>query len=151
MLLVPAERSHWMAQLEDARDNIRAALTWSVSAGGELAVGVALSAALGWYWLMSGRSGEADPGTARSWRGGERPTTVSSWAKVLHGSALQLWAHGDLAEAAAQEESAVGIFRSAGEGRWLAYGLALLAQLRTGQGRPAEARGLLAETLAGVA
>ena len=32
MLLVPAERSHWMAQLEDARENVRVALTWSVSA-----------------------------------------------------------------------------------------------------------------------
>ena len=61
---------------------------------------------------------------------------MSSWGEVLHGSALQRWGHGDLAEAAAQEESAVGIFRSADGGRWLAYGLALLAQVRTGQGRP---------------
>jgi tetratricopeptide (TPR) repeat protein len=148
MLLVPAERSHWMAQLEDARDNVRVALTWSVSAGGEFAVGVAVAAALGWFWLVSGRSSEAG-----SWyrallaRRGEADDGLV-WGQVLHGSALQLWAHGDLAEAAAQEESAVGIFRSAHESRWLAYGLALLAQVRTGQGRPADARGLLAEALA---
>jgi tetratricopeptide (TPR) repeat protein len=39
----------------------------------------------------------------------------------------------------------VQIFRSAGDGRWLTYGLALLARVRTGEGRPAEARALLEE------
>jgi hypothetical protein len=39
----------------------------------------------------------------------------------------------------------VGIFRSAGEGRWLSYSLALLARLRTGQERLDEARALLEE------
>jgi len=39
----------------------------------------------------------------------------------------------------------VRIFRSAGAGRWLSYGLALLAQVRTGQGRLDQARALLEE------
>jgi SAM-dependent methyltransferase len=39
----------------------------------------------------------------------------------------------------------VGIFRAAGENRWLSYGLALLARVRTGQERPTEARALLEE------
>jgi tetratricopeptide (TPR) repeat protein len=67
---------------------------------------------------------------------------------MLHGSALQLWARGDLAQAAAREEPAVETFRSAGEGRWLSYGLALLAQIRTTQERAAEARVLLEEARA---
>jgi tetratricopeptide (TPR) repeat protein len=37
------------------------------------------------------------------------------------------------------------MFRSAGEGRWLSYSLALLARLRTGQERLDEARALLEE------
>ena len=129
----PPRQRTWMAQLERAHDNMRAALAWSVSADGVLAVGVALAGALGWFWLMSGRLQEA-----QSWytqllaRRGEADDSLA-WAKVLHGSALQLWGLGDLAQAAALEESAVEIFRSAGEGRWLSYGLALLAQVRTGQ------------------
>jgi hypothetical protein len=41
----------------------------------------------------------------------------------------------------------VDTFRSAGEGRWLSYGLALLAQIHTAQERAAEARVLLEEAL----
>ena len=55
-LLVPAERTTWMAELEHADNNVRAALAWSMSADGVLAVGVDLAGALGWFWLMSGRA-----------------------------------------------------------------------------------------------
>ena len=144
-LLVPAERDNWMAELEHAGDNVRAALAWSMNADGVLAVGVDLAGALGWFWLLSGRLEEAG-----SWyaallaRRGEADNTLA-WAKVLHGSALQRWGRGDVAQAAALEEPAVQIFRSAGDNRWLTYGLTLLARVRTGQGRPAEARALLEE------
>ena len=116
-----------------------------MSADGVLAAGVDLAGALGWFWLMSGRLEEA-----RSWyaallaRRGQADNTLA-WAKVLHGSALQHWGRGDVAQAAACEESAVQIFRSAGDNRWLAYGLTVLSRVRTGQERPAEARALLEE------
>jgi predicted ATPase len=148
MLLGTPEQRSWMAQLEHAQDNVRAALAWSVSADGELAVGVALAGALGWFWLMSGRLLEA-----QSWydqllaRRGEADDSVA-WAKVLHGSALQLWGLGDLARAWVAEESAVETFRSAGELRWLSYGLALQARVRTGQHQLAEAQALLEEARA---
>jgi tetratricopeptide (TPR) repeat protein len=142
-LLVPAERNHWMAELEREQDNVRTALAWSLSAEGVLAVGVDLAGALGWFWLMSGRLEDAG-----SWyaallaRRGEADDTLA-WAKVLHGSALQRWGRGDVAQAEALEESAVQIFRSGGDNRWLTYGLTLLARVRTGQERPADARALL--------
>src|SRR4029077_1873843 len=100
-LLVPAERDNWMAELEHAGDNVRAALAWSLSADGVLAVGVELAGALGWVWLVSGRLEEAG-----SWYGallarrGQADDTLA-WAKVLHGSALQYWGRGDVAQAAA--------------------------------------------------
>ena len=148
MLLGTAERRTWTVQLEHAQENVRAALAWSVSAEGELAMGVTLAGALGWFWLMSGRLQEA-----QSWyaellaRRGEAGHSLA-WAKLLHGSALQLWGLGDLAGAGAAEESAVEMFRSDGDGRWLSYGLALLARVRTGQGRLAEAQELLQEARA---
>jgi tetratricopeptide (TPR) repeat protein len=116
-----------------------------VNADGELAVGIDLAGALGWFWLMSGRLQEA-----QSWYGqllarrGQADDSLA-WGKVLHGSALQLWGLGDLAQATAIEESAVEMFRSAGALRWLSYGLALLVRVRTGQQRMAEAQALLEE------
>jgi predicted ATPase len=148
LLLVPAKRRNWIAQLDHDHENIRAALAWSVTADNAPAIGVALAGALGRFWLISGRLKEAG-----SWyaallaRRGEADDTLA-WAKVLHGSALQLWGSGELALAEAREESAVAIFRSAGENRWLTYGLALLARVRMGQERPAEARTLLEEARA---
>jgi tetratricopeptide (TPR) repeat protein len=148
MLLGTAERRTWTAQLEHAHDNVRAALAWSMSADGVLAVGIALAGALGWFWLVSGRLQEAEAWYARLLARRHETDDSLPWAKVLHGSALQLWGLGDVAHAAAAEESAVEMFRSAGERRWLSYGLALLAQVRTGQERPAEARALLEEARA---
>jgi predicted ATPase len=148
MLLGTAERRTWTAQLEYAHDNMRAALAWSVSADGDQAVGIALAGALGWFWLMSGRLQEAQSWYAELLARRSRADDSLAWAKVLHGSALQLWGLGDLAQALAIEESAVEIFRSAGELRWLSYGLALLARLHTGQEQLAEAQSLLEEARA---
>src|SRR5215472_8260154 len=119
MLLGTAQRRSWTAQLEHAQGNVRGALAWSVSADGELAVGIALAGALGWFWLMSGRLQEAQSWYAQLQARREVADDSLAWAKVLHGSALQLWGLGDLGQAAAAEEPAVDIFRSAGERRWL--------------------------------
>ena len=143
MLLVPAERTHWTAQLENAHDNIRAALRWSLSADGDLAVGISLAGLMGWFWLMSGRLEEAGSWYAQFLGRTDANDGGLAWATLLHGSALQLWGRGDFAQAVSREESAVHIFRSAGDNRWLAYGLGLLARVLTGQGQLAQARDLL--------
>jgi predicted ATPase len=147
LLRVPAERGARMAQFEHDRDNFRAALIWSVSAGGELAVGVDLAGALGWFWLMSGRLAEAGSWYAALLARRNEGDDSLAWAKVLHGSALQLYGRGELAQAAAREEPALEIFRSAGDWRWLSYGLALLGQIRSAQERPDEARALLEQAI----
>jgi predicted ATPase len=145
MLLGTPERRTWQAQLERDHDNMRAALAWSVSTDGVLAVGVALAGTLGWFWLMSGRFQEAQSWYTQLLARRDEGDDSLEWAKVLHGSALQLWALGDVTRAGALEESAVSLFRSAGENRWLSYSLALLARVRTGQEQMDEARALLEE------
>src|SRR3984957_15281748 len=95
--------------------------------------------------LTSGRLQEAQSWCAELLARRSEVDDSLAWAKVLHGSALQLWGLGDLAQAEAAEESAVETFRSAGEDRWLSYGLALMARIRTGQERLPEAEALLEE------
>jgi tetratricopeptide (TPR) repeat protein len=97
---------------------------------------------------MSGRIAES-----RAWcdallaRRAEGDDSVA-WAKVLHSSALARWGQGDLTQAASDEEAAVAILRAADEARWLAYALALLGRVRTGQQRLSEARKILEEARA---
>jgi len=62
-----------------------------------------LQEAQSWYTQLLARRGDGDDSLA--------------WGKVLHGSALVLWGLGDLSQAEAIEESAIAIFRSAGERR----------------------------------
>jgi predicted ATPase len=143
MLLVPAERAAWMARLQNERENLRAAMTWSLSPDGDLDLGVTLAGLLGWFWLVSGWLEEAGSWYTQFLARRDGSDRDPGWARVLHGSALQLWARADLGPASAREEEAVAIFRSAGDNRWLAYGLSLLARVRTYQGRLAEARALL--------
>ena len=86
MLLGTAERPTRDAQLERDHDNMRAALAWSMSADGVLAVGVALAGALGWFWLMSGRLQEAESWYARLLARRDESDDTLAWAKVLHAS-----------------------------------------------------------------
>ena len=80
-----------------------------------------------WYAELLARRDEVDDSLA--------------WAKVLHGSALQLWALGEVSRAAALEESAVSMSRSAGETRargtaGVAFALAGLGEVAAGRGQP---------------
>ena len=146
MLLGTAERPTWDAQLERDHDNMRAALAWSMSADGVLAVGVALAGALGWFWLMSGRLQEAESWYARLLA--RRDEADDTW----RGPRLRLSAAAVGAGRRRSGGGAGGIGRAhiplGRWSRWLSYGLALLAQVRTGQGRLDQAQALLEEARA---
>jgi predicted ATPase len=145
LLLVPSERDTWMARTERGQDNVRAALTWSLSPEGDLAIAVAIVGAVGWFWLLSGRTMESLVWCEALLQRRTAGDNSLAWAKVLHAAALALWQRGEIAQASAREEEAVAIFRTAGDGRWLSYGLALLARVRTFEARLEEANRLLEE------
>jgi predicted ATPase len=145
MLLVPSERDTWMARTERGQDNVRAALTWSLSAEGDLNIGVAIVGALGWFWLMTGRAAESLVWSEAVLKRRAAGDDSLAWGKVLHTMALALWQRGEMAQAATREESAIAIFRTAADDRWLSYGLALLGRVRTFQTRLEEASQLLRE------
>jgi predicted ATPase len=145
LLLVPSQRDTWMARAERGQDNVRAALTWSLSAEGDLSTGVAIIGGLGWFWLLTGRATESLVWCEAVLKRRVAGDDSIAWAKVLHAAALALWQRGEIAQASAREEEAVAIFRTAGDSRWLSYGLALLARVRTFEARLEEARQLLEE------
>lgn len=47
-----AEQLEWLARLTIEQANLRAALGWCFSAGGDAALGIKLAADLGWYWWL---------------------------------------------------------------------------------------------------
>jgi predicted ATPase len=59
------DQLRWLARLTTERDNLHAALRWTVD-GGEAALALRLAAALGWYWFLTSVRAEALDWTARA-------------------------------------------------------------------------------------
>ena len=59
------DQLRWLARLTAERDNLHAALRWTVD-GGEAALALRLAAALGWYWFLTSVRAEALDWTARA-------------------------------------------------------------------------------------
>jgi tetratricopeptide (TPR) repeat protein len=55
------EQTVWLARLEQELGNLRAALAWSLAAGGAAEIGVRIASALWWFWRLRGhlREGQA--------------------------------------------------------------------------------------------
>src|SRR5215467_4439589 len=96
---------------------------------------------------MSGSTWRAHWATTGSCRAGSTMPTGSKICWRVARPATTAWRGASCCTGPRSRCGGVAIFRSAGEGRWLAYGLALLGRVRTGQERPAEARLLLEEAL----
>ncbi len=144
-LLEPGQRGLSLARFEHGQENVRAALGWSLSADGDLTVGVALVGTLSWFWHTTGRLLEGQAWFDRLLARRSAGDDSLSWGTVMYGSALLLWRQRDATLTATRAEAAVAIFRAVGDNRWLAFGLALLAQVQLSQARPAAARPLLDE------
>jgi predicted ATPase/transcriptional regulator with XRE-family HTH domain len=53
-----SDQPGWLTRLDREIDNIRHALDWSTTAGGDLELGLALAGTLWWFWWVSGRTAE---------------------------------------------------------------------------------------------
>jgi predicted ATPase len=85
------EQAVWLRRLDREYDNLRAALDWATSPGGDGCLAVRFAAALGWYWYMHARHvegfcwaepalrvGANAPPTTRS-----RALTGASWLALV--------------------------------------------------------------------
>jgi non-specific serine/threonine protein kinase len=105
-----------MARLRQEVDNLRAALHWCRSERGSTALGLRLAAALLSYWQISGGGVEG-----RYWleamlpRVPEAPPVVQ--ARAFHAAAVLAREQGDAAAAWPLLETALGLYREAGDER----------------------------------
>ncbi len=137
----------WVTRLEPDLDNIRAALQWSIDSGdGHTAL--KLGAALGRFWLMTGRNREGQVGVTRllGLACAEEPTLVR--AKLLRANA-SLWAfQGDAAAAQPLAEASLELMRRLGPEIDVARTLNVLGDTVQTRGDLAAARRILDEAVA---
>jgi predicted ATPase len=117
----------WVDRLEGERDNLRAALAWSMAGAGE--AGLRLACALGWFWEHRGEFGEGRDwlaqALAQSAAGGpgrdQRRAKALMWAGTL--ALRQI----DDSVAQALLSESVALWREVGDARGLAWALLWLA------------------------
>ncbi len=140
----------WLARLEQERDNLSAALEWSLRAGeddeSEAATGLRLAGALWRFWLMRGY-----PGQGLRWL--ERTLAAATGstrgrAKALAGAGALAHSQGDYPRAAAVAAESLALWRELADRAGIAGALGTLALVRKAQGDYAQASDLSAEALA---
>ncbi|MFL5804472.1 MAG: ATP-binding protein [Roseiflexaceae bacterium] len=123
------DRLVWIQRLECDQHNMRAALTWALSAQGDPVTGLRLAGALWWFWFMRSYINEA-----RAWLssaldcGGNAPPPVR--AKVLPRAGILAWFQSDFAQAQMWCAEGLALCRELGDTMGLSYafhGLGLVA------------------------
>ncbi len=147
------DQVHVTARLEADYDNLRAVMRWAREHQ-DTELGMRLGIALHWFWLLHGplREGRAhlDAIFALPWgkEGKETQASVSLRAKALRVAGSLAWKQSDFDRAAPLLEEALGLARTADEGRVAAAALHDLANVAKERGDFARATTLYEESLA---
>ncbi|MEP6909195.1 MAG: BTAD domain-containing putative transcriptional regulator [Actinomycetota bacterium] len=122
----------WLAQIDKERDNLRAALAWSVDAG-EAGLGLRLAASLWEYWWVRGQLAEG-----RRWldealeRGAAESPELR--ASALHAAAGLATRQGDYERAAELSEQSLALWKELGDVSGTARSLLSLGTVAAEQG-----------------
>jgi predicted ATPase/DNA-binding XRE family transcriptional regulator len=147
--LTGADQGVWLGRLEQERDNLRAALQWTIERG-EAELGLRLAGAVWRLWWVRG-----DLSEGRRWlaalvavagRGGAE--LAAPRAKALGGAAVLAREQGEYGECAALSEASLALSRAVGDKRVSAWNLAGLGMIATLHGDYSRAAGLSEESLA---
>ncbi|MGI8553437.1 MAG: hypothetical protein ACR2PL_22035, partial [Dehalococcoidia bacterium] len=134
------------ARLEREHANLRAALTWSLSAAAPIELGLRLAGALAWFWYTLGYLSEA-----RGWldavltRGVAASAELQSWCLTMAG--LFAWRQGDLATARGRSEAARVLGQTLGQRSIVAWSLNTLGLIAMNEGDLSATQALLEESL----
>jgi predicted ATPase len=141
------EAGEWVERLEGAHDNLRAALSWSMEAPGDL--GPRLAGVLGWFWYARCYFGEGRGWLARALA---KCRSLGREANPVHAKALMAasWLEPWTEVAVPQSllEASVRQWRALGDERGLSRALPYLVLNTMRRGKLAEARLLAEESVA---
>jgi predicted ATPase len=143
------DRERWLNQLEQEKDNLRAAMAWATGAEGDRQLALRLAVALSLFWRIRGYFSEG-----RQWleallahRAELAPTR--ELARALESAGYLTWAQGDdLAAARALIEDSLAIGRDLNDQKIIAQALFSLGITLMTQGEPAAAGVKLQESVA---
>jgi predicted ATPase/class 3 adenylate cyclase len=149
-LFGPALRTR-LRRLEAELDNLRAVLAWSLSAQGDVELGLRLAGALGVFWNRRGYTSET-----RAWlegllapsAGAIPPLRASVRAKPLSWLGAALAFQGDYGRATPLIEESLGLWREIGDRDGMATALVYLGRMARDQGDYARAQTLEEQALA---
>lgn len=141
------EREVWLARIRADYENLRSALSWSLTPQGDAVVGMRMAGVLYWFWLHEGAWSEG-----RAWL---EKLLTKTWhdeesvykARTMHGLGILLWVQGESTKAEQLAREAVVIARRNGKGAILASALRLLAQIELNQGELETAQKLAEESV----
>ena len=141
----PLQRA-WLDRLETEHDNLRAALSWSLTSQGDTEMGLQLSGALSHFWYVREHHSEA-----RMWlqRALEQPSeATAARAKVLVGAGRLAWFQGELRRGNLLLEESLALYRDLGDDAGTAFTLLVLGRIAVSQGARKRGVPLVEESLA---
>ena len=149
-LLTGPDQAQWLDRLAVEQDNLRAAMDWDGSAGGDAERGPRLACALWRFWAIRGPLSE---GRQRLGRAVERLDAqgrgdTEALARALNGLAVLTRRGGDMAAAGDLQRRSLAVWRVVGDSRGIASSLNNLGALAALQGDYAQSELLLLEALA---
>jgi non-specific serine/threonine protein kinase len=137
----PAQAA-WLSRLEREHDNLRTALTWSLSADGELASGVRLASALFRFWWRRGYLTEG-----RAWLGrviaNDAQVSAPLRARVRNAAGTLARAQGEYAAAWSWLQQSRAVYEMIGDRRGVAWTAVDGGLVMRVSGAYAQARALL--------
>jgi predicted ATPase/DNA-binding CsgD family transcriptional regulator len=141
-------QQRWRDRLEAELDNVRAALTWTLSGTadpGDADSGLLLAGALWYFWFQRGLTGEARRWLSRALD--VAPSRGRARAQALLGAGTLAWRQGDCATARDHLDESAALWRADGDLGGLAESLHVLGHVRFDQRHYADARELFDEGL----
>jgi len=147
-LLAGTDQQAWLHRLELENDNLRAAMAWSGSVGGDAVAGLRLAGALWRFWYFRGYLSEGRSWLAKLLAAVPHGHAVAARAKALTWAGALAMDQGDYPAARAQCEEGLTLLQQLGDRRGIADSLSNLGALAGHQGDYSAARALLEESLA---
>ena len=136
-----------LERLEKEHDNLRLALAWSTTPGGDAMAGLRMAGTLGWFWAVRGYLGEGRDWLEKILSAAPSVPPTSLRARALVGAGVIVAQLGNDSAAKALYEDALAIYREVGDRGGIGYALRSLANVAFAQADHATARALCEESL----